>query len=71
MDLANPCLDFGMFTNQPEVMHDFYSGKLGLNFQGTTPMGPRFKPLALPAQRFGAQALARGRSAAAPCRRRL
>ncbi len=29
MDLANPCLDFGMFTNQPEVMHDFYNGKLG------------------------------------------
>jgi len=43
MELENPCLDFGMFTNQPEVMHDFYSGKLGLNFQGTTPMGPKFK----------------------------
>jgi catechol 2,3-dioxygenase-like lactoylglutathione lyase family enzyme len=43
MDLENPCLDFGIFTNNPEAMHDFYSGQLGLNFQGTTPMGPKFK----------------------------
>lgn len=43
MDLDNQCLDFGMFTNNPEPMHNFYSGELGLNFQGTTPMGPKFK----------------------------
>jgi catechol 2,3-dioxygenase-like lactoylglutathione lyase family enzyme len=43
MDLENQCLDFGMFTNQPEAMHSFYGGELGLNFQGTTPMGPKFK----------------------------
>ena len=43
MDLANKCLDFGMFTNSPEAMHDFYSGQLGLKFEGTVPMGPKFK----------------------------
>jgi hypothetical protein len=32
-----------MFTNHPETMHEVYSGQLGLNFQGTTPMGPKFK----------------------------
>jgi catechol 2,3-dioxygenase-like lactoylglutathione lyase family enzyme len=36
-------LDFGMFTNQPEAMHNFYTGELGLKFEGTTPMGPKFK----------------------------
>jgi catechol 2,3-dioxygenase-like lactoylglutathione lyase family enzyme len=36
-------LDFGMFTNQPEAMHNFYGGELGLKFEGTTPMGPKFK----------------------------
>lgn len=43
MDLANSCLDFGMFTNNPEAMHNFYSGQLGLKFEGTVPMGPKFK----------------------------
>jgi|SRR5579885_850778 catechol 2,3-dioxygenase-like lactoylglutathione lyase family enzyme len=43
MELENKCLDFGLFTNQPEVMHNFYGGELGLTFQGTTPMGPKFK----------------------------
>lgn len=43
MELANSCLDFGLFTNQPEAMHDFYSGQLGLRLEGTVPMGPKFK----------------------------
>lgn len=43
MDLEKNSLDFGMFTNHPEVMHDFYNGQLGLKFEGTTPMGPKFK----------------------------
>ncbi len=43
MELENQCLDFGMFTNHPETMHNFYNGELGLAFQGTTAMGPKFK----------------------------
>jgi len=43
MELENKCLDFGMFTNNPEAMHKFYEGEIGLKFQGTTPMGPKFK----------------------------
>jgi catechol 2,3-dioxygenase-like lactoylglutathione lyase family enzyme len=43
MDLDKNCLDFGMFTNNPEAMHNFYSGEIGLKFDGTTPMGPKFK----------------------------
>jgi hypothetical protein len=43
MDLDKNSLDFGMFTNNPEAMHGFYNGQLGLKFEGTTPMGPKFK----------------------------
>jgi catechol 2,3-dioxygenase-like lactoylglutathione lyase family enzyme len=43
MELENKCLDFGMFTNNPEGLHKFYEGELGLKCQGTTPMGPKFK----------------------------
>jgi len=43
MDLENKCLDFGLFTNHPEAMQNFYGGELGLTFQGTAPMGPKFK----------------------------
>jgi len=43
MDLEKNCLDFGMFTNRPDTMHEFYSVQLGLRFEGTTPMGPKFK----------------------------
>jgi catechol 2,3-dioxygenase-like lactoylglutathione lyase family enzyme len=41
--LEKDALDFGLFTNQPETMHNFYSGELGLKFEGTTPMGSKFK----------------------------
>ena len=43
MDLEKDSLDFGMFTNHPEAMHRFYTETLGLPFQGTVPMGPKFK----------------------------
>lgn len=43
MDLDKDSLDFGIFTNNPDVMHAFYNGELGLKFEGTTPMGPKFK----------------------------
>jgi catechol 2,3-dioxygenase-like lactoylglutathione lyase family enzyme len=43
MDLEKNSLDFGMFTNNPEAMHTFYNGELGLKLEGTTPMGPKFK----------------------------
>lgn len=43
MDLEKTSLDFGMFTNNPDAMHNFYNGELGLKFEGTVPMGPKFK----------------------------
>lgn len=43
MNLEKNSLDFGMFTNNPDAMHAFYNGELGLKFEGTTPMGPKFK----------------------------
>jgi len=43
MELEKNSLDFGMFTNNPEAMHGFYSGQLGLKFEGTVPMGTKFK----------------------------
>src|SRR5215469_11730123 len=43
MDLDKSSLDFGMFTNNPDAMHKFYNEELGLKFEGTTPMGPKFK----------------------------
>ena len=43
MELEKNSLDFGMFTNNPEAMHGFYSAQLGLKFEGTVPMGPKFK----------------------------
>jgi catechol 2,3-dioxygenase-like lactoylglutathione lyase family enzyme len=43
MELEKDSLDFGMFTNNPDAMHQFYSGELGLKFEGTVAMGPKFK----------------------------
>lgn len=43
MELEKNSLDFGMFTNNAEATHGFYSGQLGLKFEGTVAMGPRFK----------------------------
>ncbi|GEM_PF-6250827 len=43
MELEKDCLDFGMFTNNPDAMHQFYGGELGLKFEGTVAMGPKFK----------------------------
>jgi catechol 2,3-dioxygenase-like lactoylglutathione lyase family enzyme len=43
MQLEKNSLDFGLFTNNPEAMQGFYGGQLGLKFEGTAPMGPKFK----------------------------
>lgn len=43
MELDKNSLDFGLFTNNPEAMHNFYNAELGLKFEGVTPMGPKFK----------------------------
>ncbi len=43
MELEKNSLDFGMFTNNPDAMHQFYNGELGLKFEGTVAMGPKFK----------------------------